>query len=112
MHYTEGIVRGLQASGANCNMQKREGSADYFGDPAGIAYGQQDCSGCASSLTRCTHPDTQVRTVQQLQQARMLHASSLLAAAYITWVVQTAAAIEVRCETCSILRLEVTENAS
>lgn len=60
MHYTEGLVRGLQATGASCNMQKRESGADYFGDPVGITYGQQDCGGCASSLTRCVHPDTQV----------------------------------------------------
>jgi hypothetical protein len=64
MHYTEALVRGLQAAGANCNMQKQESGADYFGDPAGIAYGQQDCSGCASSLTQCTHSTTQVRYAQ------------------------------------------------
>jgi hypothetical protein len=58
MHYTEAVVRGLQDAGAMCNMQKQESGAAYFGDPA---YRQQDCSGCSSSLTRCTHPATQVQ---------------------------------------------------
>jgi hypothetical protein len=60
MHYTEAVVRGLRATGASCTVQKRESSASYFGDPAGIVYRKQDCSGCSSSLTRCIHPSTQV----------------------------------------------------
>jgi hypothetical protein len=60
MHYTEAVVRGLRAAGATCTVQKRESEASYFGDPAGIVYRQQDCSGCSSSLTRCIHPSTQV----------------------------------------------------
>lgn len=60
MHYTEGLVRGLQALGANCSLLKREAGADYFGDPAGIAYRETDC-GCPSFLTRCVHPTTQAR---------------------------------------------------
>ncbi|KAF6259146.1 hypothetical protein COO60DRAFT_1045481 [Scenedesmus sp. NREL 46B-D3] len=60
MHYTEGMVRGLRAAGASCTLQKRESGVEYFGEPAGLAYRQQDCSGCFSSLTHCIHPTTQV----------------------------------------------------
>jgi hypothetical protein len=86
LRYKDAIVRGLQAAGASCNMQKRETGADYYGDPAGIIYGQQDCSGCASTLTRCVHPDTQVMLASLCGTLQATtHASSAAAARCFAW---------------------------
>jgi hypothetical protein len=59
--YAVATMKGLQALGAQCKVQKREIGVEYFGSRAELEYRQQECSGCSSFLARCTHPTTKVR---------------------------------------------------